>query len=249
MKQIGAFFDIDGTLYRDSLMVEHFKKLLKIDMIDSSLWHNHLKETYLDWDKRQVNYDDYLLEIANNYIHALTGLDKKSIDFTSELVIKQKADRVYRYTRSRIKWHIENNHKVIFISGSPDFLVGKMAKKYKATDFRGSGYIFKDNLFTGKVNPMWDATNKNIAINEFIEKYNIDPKQSFAYGDTNGDLTILEKVGHPKAINPTKELICHSLKSDILRDKIEFILERKDVIYKLDKNLSILNLNDLGSCQ
>ena len=29
MKNIGAFFDIDGTIYRDSLMVEHFKKLIK----------------------------------------------------------------------------------------------------------------------------------------------------------------------------------------------------------------------------
>ena len=29
MKNIAAFFDIDGTLYRDSLMVEHFKKLIK----------------------------------------------------------------------------------------------------------------------------------------------------------------------------------------------------------------------------
>ena len=29
MGKIAAFFDIDGTLYRDSLMVEHFKKLIK----------------------------------------------------------------------------------------------------------------------------------------------------------------------------------------------------------------------------
>lgn len=34
MGKIAAFFDIDGTLYRDSLMVEHFKKLIKYDIID-----------------------------------------------------------------------------------------------------------------------------------------------------------------------------------------------------------------------
>ena len=28
MPKIAAFFDIDGTLYRDSLMIEHFKKLI-----------------------------------------------------------------------------------------------------------------------------------------------------------------------------------------------------------------------------
>ena len=27
-KNIGAFFDIDGTIYRDSLLIEHFKILV-----------------------------------------------------------------------------------------------------------------------------------------------------------------------------------------------------------------------------
>ena len=38
MGKIAAFFDIDGTLYRDSLMVEHFKKLIKYDIIDQKAW-------------------------------------------------------------------------------------------------------------------------------------------------------------------------------------------------------------------
>ena len=34
MKNTAAFFDIDGTIYRDSLMVEHFKKLIKYEVVD-----------------------------------------------------------------------------------------------------------------------------------------------------------------------------------------------------------------------
>ena len=33
MGKIAAFFDIDGTLYRDSLMVEHFKKWMSCKII------------------------------------------------------------------------------------------------------------------------------------------------------------------------------------------------------------------------
>ena len=62
--------------------------------------------------------------------------------------------QVYTYTRSRIKWHLSQGHKVIFISGSPDFLVKKMAEKYNITDYRGSVYVFEDNAFTGKVIPL-----------------------------------------------------------------------------------------------
>ena len=29
---IAAFFDIDGTIYRNSLLTEHFKKLIKYDI-------------------------------------------------------------------------------------------------------------------------------------------------------------------------------------------------------------------------
>ena len=32
MKNIGAFFDIDGTIYRDSLMVEHLRNLLNMKL-------------------------------------------------------------------------------------------------------------------------------------------------------------------------------------------------------------------------
>ena len=43
-KKIAAFFDIDGTLYRDSLMTEHFKKLIKYEVVDEKYWLNGVKD-------------------------------------------------------------------------------------------------------------------------------------------------------------------------------------------------------------
>ncbi|WP_297130773.1 HAD family hydrolase [Terrisporobacter sp.] len=237
MKNIGAFFDIDGTIYRDSLMVEHFKKLIKYEIVDQKAWVAHARDTFLDWDKRQANYDDYLDEICDLYVKSLQNVDKSGIDFTSDQVIALKSERVYKYTHSRIKWHLENGHKVIFISGSPSFLVEKMAKKYNATDYAGSEYIFEDGKFNGTVIPMWDSKSKNIAIDKFVEKYDIDLSQSYAYGDTNGDISMLKRVGHPVAINPTNELVNHIIQNDDLKEKAEIIVERKDIIYSLDCNV------------
>ncbi len=238
MKTIAAFFDIDGTLYRDSLMVEHFKKLLKYEVIDPSLWHNHAKKTYQNWDKRQGNYDDYLLEIANIYIDVMKGLNYKQTEFIANQVVQLKGDRVYRYTRARINWHKNNHHKVIFISGSPSYLVSKMAKKYEVTDFKGTEYLI-DNKgnFTGEIIQMWDSHNKKQAMLEFEKKYNIDMHQSYSYGDTHGDFDMLQMVGHPIAINPTKELLQTIQCDEEIRKKILIIVERKDVIYQLDSNV------------
>ena len=242
MKNIGAFFDIDGTIYRDSLMVEHFKKLIKYEIVDQKAWVAHARDTFLDWDKRQANYDDYLDEICDLYVKSLQNVDKSGIDFTSDQVIALKAERVYKYTRSRIKWHLDNGHKVIFISGSPNFLVERMAKKYNATDFVGSNYIFEDGKFNGTVIPMWDSKSKNVAIDTFVEKYDIDLSQSYAYGDTNGDINMLKRVGNPIAINPTNELVNHIKKDKTLHDKAQIIVERKDIIYSLDCNVKRLDI-------
>lgn len=237
MKNIGAFFDIDGTIYRDSLMVEHFKKLIKYEIVDEKAWVAHARDVFLDWDKRQGNYDDYLDEICDLYVKSLQHIDRSCIDFTSDQVIALKAERVYKYTRSRIKWHLENGHKVIFISGSPNFLVEKMAKKYGATDFIGSNYIFEDGRFNGTVIPMWDSKSKNVAIDSFVEKYDIDLSKSYAYGDTNGDFNMLKRVGNPIAINPTNELVNHIVEDEDLCKKAQIIVERKDIIYSLDCNV------------
>ena len=130
MKNTAAFFDIDGTIYRDSLMVEHFKKLIKYEVVDEKAWVDNTRDIFMTWDRRQGNYDDYLLNLCDLYVKSLIGLDKSAIDFATDQVIKLKSERVYTYTRSRIKWHLSQGHKVIFISGSPDFLVKKMAEKY-----------------------------------------------------------------------------------------------------------------------
>ncbi len=240
MSSIGAFFDIDGTLYRNSLMIEHFKKLMKYEVIDPSLWHTKVKKTYENWEKRRGNYDDYLLELADVYINALKGLDKNMLEFITTQVIDRKGDNVYVYTRERIRWHKEQNHKILFISGSPSFLVKKMAEKYGVDDYKASFYeVDSFNLFTGEIRQMWDSENKKKAMDDFVKNYTIDLSNSYAYGDTTGDLSMFEMVAHPVAINPTKELLLGIKARKDLSERMEIIVERKDLIYHLDASVNI----------
>lgn len=239
---IGAFFDIDGTLYRDSLMIEHFKKLLKYEVIDPALWYGHVEKTYNMWKKRRGNYEDYMEELADIYVNAIKNLNKNDTAFITKQVIELKWESVYMFTRSRIEYHLQQGHHVFFISGSPDYLVEAMAEKYKATECMGTKYLTDDKgNFTGEIIRMWDADSKKIAIKELTKKYNIDLSQSYAYGDTNGDYTMLCSVGHGYAINPTHELLGRLTDADHVR----IIVERKDVIYELDPKVKTLNNKEL----
>lgn len=234
MKFSGAFFDIDGTLYREGLLTEIFKKLIKADMIGEDRWYNEVREKYNDWDRRIGNYDDYLLRIADIYTEAITGLHQIQIKFVAKNVVEQKGDRVYTFTRDRIKYHLANNHKVIAISGSPSELVKEMATKHGFDDYIGTEYLLdKKQLYTGEVTPMWDSDSKKAAIHNFVDKYNINLDSSYAYGDTTGDFSMFELVGNPIAINPTRDLIRKIKNNPTVAKKAKIIVERKDMIYNL----------------
>lgn len=239
MSKVAAFFDIDGTVYREGLITEVFKKLVKYEIIQGEKWYNEVRPEFLKWDKRQGDYDLYLLKMVDIYMEAIKGLKKDQIDFIAKRVVEQKGDRVYTFTRDRIKWHKEQGHIVITVSGSPYELVKEMANKYGFDDFKGSIYVMNEhNMYTGEVIPMWDSVSKEKAIIDLQNKYDIDLSNSFAYGDTAGDYTMLGMVGNPYCMNPTKELLNKILEDEKLKEKINVIVERKDVTYNLDiKNL------------
>jgi len=230
---VGAFFDIDGTLYREGMITAIFKKLIKSEIIPKEVWYSQVKERYEKWERRVGNYDDYLTRIAEIYTETIKGLHRTQIEFIASKVIEQKGDKVYQYTRDRIKWHQNQGHKVFTISGSPIELVREMSLKYKVTDYVGSIYVTEKDYYTGEVKPMWDSKNKSLALEELVKKYDIDLSKSYAYGDTAGDFSMLKSVQNPVAMNATKELL-HLLQSDReLINRIKIIVERKDMIYHL----------------
>ena len=238
MKNVGAFFDIDGTLYREGLIAEVFKKLVKYEIIEAERWYNEVRPEYLKYDKRQGNYDNYLLKMADIYIEAIIGLHKSQVEFIARNVVNQKGDKVYTFTRDRIRWHKAQGHKLITISGSPVELVREMALKHGFNYYSGAVYKLDDNeIYTGEVAPMWDSVSKKAAMLQFADKYDIDLSLSYAYGDTAGDYSMFELVGNPVCVNPTKELISKVQNSEEIWKKALIVVERKDVIYKLTPDI------------
>lgn len=235
MKKSAAFFDIDGTLYREGLITEVFKKFVSYELVDASKWYDEVKPAFMKYDRRQGEYDDYLMKMINIYTETLVGMSDEHIHHIASQVITQKGERVYTFTRDEILRHKQEGHYVFAVSGSPLELVTAMAKKYEFTDCRGTIYQIDDtHHYTGEVIPMWDHASKEKAIKELVEAYDIDLSESYAYGDTTGDFTMFELVGHPYAINPTKELLEKIMATPHVRNKIHVIVERKNVIYEID---------------
>ncbi len=235
MSRIAAFFDVDGTITREGLISELFRKMVRYELIDESKWHDEVKPAFTNWNRRVGDYDHYLQKMVDIYLDTVKNTEAYLISHIAQKVIEQTYERVYTYTRDRLKWHRQQGHRVIAISGSPMELVREMAKKYEMDDFKGTVYeVGSDGTYSGVIRPMWDAKNKRQAILEMAEKHNLVLDDSYAYGDTSGDISMLDLVGKPFAINPTRELIRKIMDHETLRQKMTIIVERKDVTYKLD---------------
>jgi len=178
------------------------------------------------WQNRELDYDDYLYTASKLYTKYISNKDILDVEFVAKKVIEKESKKLYRFTRDRIKWHKEQGHKIIFISGSPDFLVAKMAEKLGADLWFASQYLNDGNKYSGEVIPMWDADSKK----KILERLPFDLDNSYSYGDTTGDFTMLQMTGHPTAINPNQKLL-----DKLRKERIEcnIVVERKDVIYSI----------------
>lgn len=232
--EIAAFFDIDGTLYREGFISDLFKYMINFELIPYSRWNEEVKPEYDKWDKRSGSYDLYLETMAKAIQDGIKGTHKSIFEQIVKNVINKKAQKTYVYTRDRIKWHRQHGHKIIAISGSPHMLVKKMGEIYGFDDFIGTKYVVENDIYTGDIIPMWDANSKRGSVKAYKEKYNIDLSKSFAYGDTAGDYSMFESVGNPYLINPTRELILKIKEDENLLNRSKVIIERKDVIYSIN---------------
>ncbi|VWL85217.1 HAD family hydrolase [Oceanivirga miroungae] len=233
MANIAAFFDIDGTIFRNSLLIEHFKMLITYKFIKYEAFSGSVEEKFNKWAKREGDYDDYLEPLTKHYVNGLMELDEADVNYVAQRVIDLKWENQYRYAKKMLKFHKDRNDKIVIISGSPDFLVSKMAEKLGIEYFYASEYVVENNKYTGEVIPMWDSKSKQEAIKNFCEKYDIDLSNSYAYGDTKGDYSMFKLVGHPIALNPAKNLIDKIVEDKDLMEKIQIKVERKNVIYTL----------------
>ena len=111
MSQIAAFFDIDGTIYREGLITEVFKKLVTHEIIEADRWRDEVQPAYLAWDRRQGDYDDYLQKMVAIFKEVSVGISSEHITLIADRVIQQKGERVYQFTRDEIRRHKKLGHK------------------------------------------------------------------------------------------------------------------------------------------
>lgn len=233
-----AVFDIDGTIIRWQLYHALGDALAKRGQIDKSAFAS-VKGARMDWKRRtdQDAFREYEAELVRVFDESLTGMDARDFSKAAEDVFEEYKEQVYTYTRDLIQDLKSKNYLLFAISGSPSIMVDKLAEHYGFDDFRATEYEIENGHFTGKMD--LSLGKKPERLRELIDKHNSSLVGSIAVGDSEGDIAMLEMVEQPIAFNPSKKLFEHAK-----QEGWSIILERKNVVYKLEQKGGKYALNN-----
>lgn len=225
-----AVFDIDGTIFRSSLVIELSHALVDAGVFPGAA-KKEIEKEYLAWLDRKGTYEAYIDKVVKIYAKYIAEKSFVKVKRIAENVIAYQKDRVYRYTRDLIKKLKKQKYFLVAISGSPSYIVGAYAKAIGFNLFFGTELEIKNGKFTGKILSLDSAYNKSKIIKSLVKLHpGINLKKSIAVGDTQADVAMLSLVGQPVAFNPNFEL------AKIARKKAwNIVAERKDVIYRIKK--------------
>lgn len=108
---------------------------------------------------------------------------------------------------SRIEEHRRNGDKIMLLSGMPEFLLRNFSEHLAIDEYIGSTLEVNKEMFTGRtIGPFPLAEGKIEVLRPLLEKYRLDWSDLTAYADHGLDRCLLEKVGHPVAVNPRDDL-------------------------------------------
>jgi HAD superfamily hydrolase (TIGR01490 family) len=236
-----AIFDVDGTIYRWGLIFELYKQFVRHGLFPKEVM-NETVDSYLGWLDRKNDFSEYDKKVTALFQRYAVGVSEKAALQIADEIVEKKKYRVYRFPIHLIKQLKEQDFYIVLISGSPSFIVKRLAQELGCDRAYGQLYEVVDGKFTGKINfgemevQPEIHLDKSVLVKRVLDvvPFEVDLSESIAMGDTRSDIPLLEMVGKPIAFNPTKELLAEAQ----LRGW-RIVVERKDMIYDIEKFTSI----------
>ena len=223
-----AIFDIDGTIFRSSLLIE-ITEVLIIEGIFPKKVRNIYTKAYENWSNRKGSYEKYIDAVVYAFMQNIKGVKYSDFIKIAKKVIDSHQNRVYRYTSELVKDLKKKKYYLLAISNSPKVVVEEFCKKWGFNKAYGRVYeLDKKGKFTGKIMHKELISDKAKILNRAIEKEHLTLTDSVGVGDSESDIAFLKLVKTPICFNPNNKLYQHAKLA-----KWKIIVERKDVVYHL----------------
>lgn len=223
-----AFFDIDGTVFRSSLIIELVGRLIREEIFPRNTAELYEAE-YEAWLNREGGYEDYVNAVVSAFMTSIRGVLYGDLADIGRLVVAEQSKHVYRYTRDLITDLKVQGYFLVAISQSPKTILDEFCTSYGFDKVYGRLYeLGPQDKFTGKMIDVHLIQNKANIVHRVAENEEVIFKDSVGVGDTEGDIPLLESVEKAICFNPNRSLYDYARQMGW-----KVVVERKDVIYEL----------------
>lgn len=224
-----AVFDVDGTIFRSSLLIQLVNTLIERKAFPDNAAKIYERE-HVKWLDREGDYQEYIEAVVKAFRAHLKGVHYAELVEAAEQMVEEQWKRTYRYTRDLITELKNKDYFLLAVSHSPKTVLDKFCPRLGFDKTYGIIYeIGPQDLFTGVITDEHLIYNKAAVLKRAVEKENLTLTHSIGVGDTESDISFLEMVQKPICFNPNMKLYKTAKRLDWTVK-----VERKDVIYTIE---------------
>jgi putative phosphoserine phosphatase/1-acylglycerol-3-phosphate O-acyltransferase len=198
--QIGAFFDLDGTLVAGFTAVILTQERIRrrdmgvgemISMVTAGLNHQ----------LGRIEFEELISKASS----ALGGRMLSDLEEIGERLFHQRIEsRIYPEMRELVRAHLARGHTVVLSSSALTIQVAPVARFLGILNTLTNTFETNDDgvLTGGVLKPILWGPGKAAAVQKFAAANDIDLKDSYFYADGDEDVALMYLVGNPRPTNP-----------------------------------------------
>lgn len=201
--RVAAIFDFDGTLIAGYSATAFIREQLKRGDL-SPRQFLELMRAMTSFGFGNMGFSGMMAINAQ----FMRGIEEDTYhEVGRQLYTKQIARLIYPESRALVEAHQAKGHTVAIISSATPYQVEHAAADLGIEHVLCTRLEVKNGKFTGGVvSPTCFGQGKVDAAESLARQYRADLNKSFFYSDSQDDLLLLERVGHPRALNPSTRL-------------------------------------------
>ncbi len=229
-----AAFDVDGVLSEDFGGVDCVRFLHENGLFDTNSYKRFME--YVDeFRKGKIDYSALMKGVTKEYQNGLKGKSHRLVKEASERFFEIYKNFIYPYAKPLVMLFGENYAKII-ISGSSHEFLEPFRDELGFDDLYASKIKVNNGICLKEMErDMSSPDAKSKAFWDAVSKLNLTVDYSFAFGDTEHDIPLLEKVENPFVLNPSPILETYAEQKSwpIFREK-------DDILQQVSKRLESL---------
>jgi HAD superfamily hydrolase (TIGR01490 family) len=197
-----ALFDIDNTMYDGFSYFEVLEKQANEGLIGKRVL-NDAKASMQKYKSKLQDYETTIVELLDIYALGLKGENFDDV-LGSTKEFYQNSKKFFSYTKPTIE-ELRTSHDIALVTGEPQFVAEAVAELFGLKSYYCTEFEVRAGKFTGSVKSYLASRHeKHNAIKHLMRGHGA--KNSFAFGDSEGDIEMLRAVEHSICLNCTDGL-------------------------------------------